>query len=67
MKKRILVLLCVVALMVVMLAVSVGPAFAKVHSYVCTQPDTGASLGVLGADGKKFAKSLGYTDCEKVF
>src|SRR5215204_1009759 len=39
MKKRIVLLLSVVALMVVMLAMSVGPAFAK-NIYVCTDPIT---------------------------
>jgi hypothetical protein len=42
MKKRILVLLTVVALMMVMLAMSVAPAFA-VHqpAYRCTGPNGG--------------------------
>jgi hypothetical protein len=35
MKKRILVLLSVVALMVVMLAMSVAPAFAAPPTFVC--------------------------------
>jgi hypothetical protein len=39
MKKRILVLLSVVALMVVMLAMSIAPAFAKdAKTYSCVNP-----------------------------
>jgi hypothetical protein len=38
MKKRILVLLSVVALMVVMLAMSVAPAFAGAKLWTCVDP-----------------------------
>jgi hypothetical protein len=37
--RRIVVLLSVVALMVVMLAMSVAPAFAAPKGFVCTFPD----------------------------
>jgi hypothetical protein len=61
--KRILVLLSVVALMVVMLAMSVGPAFAS-NLYVCTDPITRDQQFVSNA-GKKDLEAAGY-QCSKV-
>jgi ABC-type sugar transport system substrate-binding protein len=64
--RRILVLLTVVALMVGMLAMSVTSAFAKPHDYVCTNPDTGQSVGTTGFHAKQVTKKQGFTDCTKV-
>jgi hypothetical protein len=52
MKKRILVLLTVVALMVVMLAMSVAPAFAT-NTYTCT-----IGTRVISNLDHKFAKGI---------
>ena len=67
--KRILVLLSVVAMMVVMLAMSVAPAFAAFGPLIrCTDP-TG-QLDPVYIDTfmayKHAAKSLGYTDCVRL-
>ena len=64
--KRILVLLSVVALMVVMLAMSVAPAFAAA-TFWCVNPNNpGASLSGPGGQLKQYAKSLGYTECHRL-
>jgi hypothetical protein len=63
MKKRILVLLSVVALMVVMLAMSVAPAFAK-GTYTCTTVFGSVLTGVPKAEAKKF-ENAGFATCEK--
>ena len=65
MKKRIVVLLTVVALMVVMLAMAVAPAFAYGAVFQCTNPNTGQHINVLGRDKHHF-KLLGYTECHRV-
>ena len=64
MKKRILVLLSVVALMVVMLAMSVGPAFAT-NSYLCTDPITRDQQLVFSNADKKDLEAAGWV-CTKV-
>jgi hypothetical protein len=64
MEKRILVLLSVVALMVVMLALSVGPAFAK-PIYQCTDPNTRDQQLVLSNADKKDLEAAGWV-CTKV-
>ena len=46
MKKRVLVLLTAAALMVVLLATSVAPAYGKVHLWLCEQPDGSAQIAV---------------------
>jgi hypothetical protein len=63
MKKRILVLLSVVALMVVMLAMSVGPAFAG-NSYLCTDPITRDQQVVFSNADKKDLEAAGWV-CTK--
>jgi hypothetical protein len=62
--KRVVVLLTVVALMVVMVAMSVAPAFAS-PAFLCTNPNTGQSAFVY-AYGKHEAKLLGFTECHKL-
>jgi hypothetical protein len=62
--KRILVLLSVVALMVVMLALSVGPAFAR-NIYQCTDPITRDQQFVLSNADKKDLEAAGWV-CTKV-
>jgi hypothetical protein len=61
--KRILVLLSVV----VMLATSVVPAYAKgtPQLWLCTNPDTVESTVAFGSPAKKLAKESGFTDCHK--
>ncbi len=54
MKKRILVLLTVAALMVVLLATSVAPAYGKTQLWLCEQPDGSAQIAV----GNKHKKDL---------
>jgi methionine-rich copper-binding protein CopC len=67
MKKRILMLLSVVAMMVMMLAMSVTPALAAAATFGCTNPSTGESVTTLPFKGAlHFVKSLGYTDCQKL-
>ena len=57
--KRILVVLSVVALMVVMLAMSVAPAFAAWEGNGCRTGDPLVpSAGVLGVDGKSTSDGL---------
>ena len=63
--KRVVVLLAVVALMVVMVAMSVAPAFASTAFFQCTNPNTGQSAFVY-AYGKHEAKLLGFTECHKL-
>jgi hypothetical protein len=63
--KRILVLLSVVALMVVMLAMSVAPAFAAPPTFRCVNPNTGASVDVHPSQ-QHIAKRQGLTDCFKL-
>ncbi len=65
MKKRMLVLLTVVALMAVMLAMTVAPAFASRAVFVCTNPNTGGTATTNGS-GKHEAKLLGFTECRKL-
>jgi hypothetical protein len=65
MKKRIVVLLIVVALMGVMPAMSVAPAFASRAVFQCTNPNTGESAIAPGS-GKHFAKRDGFTECHKI-
>ena len=66
MKKRILVLLSVVALMMVMLAMSVAPGFAapKPKSWVCFNPTTGALELAVTKDQKKDFEAQGF-ECRK--
>jgi hypothetical protein len=66
--KRILVLLTMVALMVVMLAMAVAPAFALAQpgaTFQCINPDTQEWIYVL-ARNKDNAQALGYTECHKI-
>ena len=65
--KRILVLLTVVAVMVVVLATSVAPAYATVHIWRCVDPDTGAIAPAIGPHMKKDVKADGFTECTKEF
>jgi uncharacterized protein YggE len=67
-KKRILVLLSVVALMVVMLAISVAPAFAKSVSVcvVCVNQETQGRTFVVSGQGKQVAKDQSFTECRKL-
>ena len=64
MKKRILVLLSAVALMVVMLATSVAPAFAGEKTWICSNP-TGDQRLALNKFEKAIWEARGY-DCTKV-
>jgi hypothetical protein len=67
MKKRIVLLLSVVALMVVMLPTNVAPAFAGEHRWVCADP-TRQLPPVPDAttkDERDFRESQGYV-CTKV-
>jgi hypothetical protein len=65
--KRILVLLSVVAMMVVMLAASVAPAFAASAQWRCYMPGVdNAVFFVAFGNQKHLAKQAGYTDCVKV-
>jgi hypothetical protein len=62
--RRMVVLLSVVAMMVVMMAMSVAPAFAATPTFICTNPDTGESLASTPSMGSlHFLRSHGYTDC----
>jgi hypothetical protein len=61
--RRIILLLSVVALMVVMLAMSVAPAFASPPFFQCTNPNTGQSAFVIGGQEKKDARDAGFTEC----
>jgi hypothetical protein len=61
--RRILVLLSVVALMVVLLATSVAPAYAKLQFWRCIDPDNGAITVAVGPHMKKQAKAFGFTEC----
>jgi hypothetical protein len=56
MNKRILVLLTVVALMVVMLAMSVAPAFAGPKRWKCTNPSGVTFSGLKSGDVNKLEK-----------
>ncbi len=62
--KRILVLLGVVALMVVMLAMSVAPAFARPPLYDCEHPETGAFAPNTPSNAKHFFLKEGF-ECLK--
>jgi hypothetical protein len=62
--KRILVLLSVVALMVVMLAMSVAPAFARPPLYDCEHPETGAFAPDIPSNAKHFFLKEGF-ECVK--
>ena len=64
MKKRIVLLLSVVALMVVMLATSVAPAFGK-NIYQCTDPITRDQQQVFSNADKKDLEAAGWV-CTKV-
>ena len=65
MKKRIVLLLSVVALMVVMLATSVAPGFAAPTTiWACFNPTTGDGQLALSKDQKKELEGLGY-ECTK--
>ena len=64
--KRILVSLSAGALMVVMLATSVAPAYAKVHFWRCIDPDNGAITVAIGPHMKKQAEAFGFTECTLV-
>jgi hypothetical protein len=63
MKRRILVLLAVVALMVVMLAMSVAPAFAARPVYVCTivTPEITLTIGTVKHQQARDLEAAGYT------
>ena len=63
--RRMLVLLTVVAMMGVMLAMSVAPAFASRAVFQCTNPKTGGTATTNGS-GKHVAKQLGFTECRKL-
>jgi hypothetical protein len=67
MKKRIVMLLSVVALMVVMLAMSVAPSFAITHAlFRCALPnDPANSVAGFGGQFKQDAKAAGYTECHR--
>ena len=52
-------LLSVVALMVVILAMSVAPAFAAQPTYACTDP-TGSFQTIVPSSDKQFFVKLGY-------
>jgi len=58
--KRILVLLSVVALMVVMVAMSVAPAFANRPQYLCTL-GTNFSVVVYKQEAKQLQEDFGFT------
>jgi cbb3-type cytochrome oxidase cytochrome c subunit len=64
MHKRILVLLSVVALMVVMLATTVAPAFAKRGIFLCTNPTTGDQVFFQAKfQNKHIWIEQGFTEC----
>jgi threonine/homoserine efflux transporter RhtA len=65
MKKRIMVLMAVAALMVVMLAMSVGPAFAAAPLFACTNPETGFTAYRVAPE-VHWVRAEGYTQCSKV-
>jgi hypothetical protein len=66
MKKRILVLLSVVALMAVMLAMSVAPAFAAA-TFRCSDPNNPAdSMVGQGGQFKQQQKAEGRTACVRL-
>jgi hypothetical protein len=65
MKKRIVLLLSVVALMVVMLATSVAPAFAGEKLWGCVRLDPRDSQLVDTKDEKNALEAQGYV-CEKL-
>jgi hypothetical protein len=58
--KRILVLLTVVALMMVMLAMGVAPAFARPPLYDCEHPQTGAFAPNIPSNAKHFFVKEGF-------
>ena len=62
--KRIPVLLSVVALMVVMLAMSVAPAFARPPLYDSEHPETGAFAPDIPSNAKHFFLKEGF-ECVK--
>ncbi len=67
--RRILVLLSVVAMMVVMLATSVTPAFADPPFVLfCTNPQTNDTIGPFVVQGGTVGscKKIGYTDIQRV-
>jgi hypothetical protein len=66
MKKRIAVLLSVVALMVVMLAMSVAPAFAAPPIFSCTLTGTGQTFPVQGPKLAQQFERSGLGTCERV-
>ena len=61
MKKRILMLLTVVALMVVMLAMSAASAFAAMPTYTCTSPSGDITLNVIPPSDWKQTVKAGWT------
>ena len=63
MKKRILLLISVVALMVVMLAMSVAPAFAAAPLYQCIGPN--GEQAITRAYNKQILVKQGY-ECVKL-
>jgi len=65
MKKRILVLLSVVALMVVMLATSVAPGFAGQKFWLCVHPTTLERDSVLTKAEKESLEARGF-ECTKM-
>jgi len=64
MKKRIMVLMAVVALMMTM-AMSVAPAFAAAPLFACTNPDTGFTA-YRNASEVHLVRAEGYNECSKV-
>jgi hypothetical protein len=66
MKKRILVLLSALALMVVMLATSVTPAFAR-NIYACTNPNDPSERPIFARSKfeREFLEGQGYV-CTKL-
>ena len=63
MQKRILVLLTTAALVVVLLATSVAPAYGKTQLFLCEQPEGSAQIAV-GNKHKKDLEDQGFT-CTK--
>jgi hypothetical protein len=66
MKKRILVLLSVVALMMGMLAISVAPAFAAPPTFQYTLTSTGETFFIQGAKFAHQFERSGAGTCERV-
>jgi hypothetical protein len=64
--RRILMLLSVVALMVVMLAMSVAPAFAAKPTYFCTLTNTGQEFIIESPKLAHQFERSGLGTCERV-